>query len=80
MNLVLRKFKNYKESIYPEDIPEQQINEIEQAFIMGAFTGLNIVIELQEKHPNRIEDEILKLYKFFHDYKDERVAKLMKEQ
>ena len=80
MNLVLREFKKYKDSVYPKGAPEMQIKEVEQAFIMGAFTGLNIVIDARDKNPNRIEDEMNKLYKFFREYRNERVSALMKDQ
>ena len=77
-NIILEEFKNYKESIYPEGVPIEQEKEIEQAYVMGAFTAFNIWISMGEKESSVLEKEVSSMYKFFYDYKEKRVNELMK--
>lgn len=71
---LLDEFKDYIKSVYSQPVHPTQESECEQAFIMGGFVAMNLLMEKLDETPEELEKYSLELYKFFKDYQKERVT------
>ena len=74
---LLDEYKEYERSIYPSGVHPNQSEECEQAWVMGAFMALNWLIQAMEKNDDNLEQEVHNMYKFFHDYKEQKLKAMM---
>lgn len=56
MKTLQDQWKNYRDKVYPKDIPAEQNRECHQAFMAGAFIALSEVVMLSNC-PDTDQDE-----------------------